>query len=153
MHYLETIWTRDEIAALPYFPELLKTQRALEFHVPRFPELRCQESARVATRRIPELEELAGTFYAGPYAEWHAWNYDSKRNLIVDLSHRQYLPIVPGITVLSCHPSFIVKAAHTVEQRQADLPLAEKVLKILAQGNVKKEVGTFRQLSLSMINA
>jgi hypothetical protein len=153
MNYLETVWTRDEVATLPYFPELLRAQKALEVHVPYFPKFRCPESTRVGTRRIPELEELAGIFCAGPYADCHAWNYDPERNLIVDLSHRQYLPIVPGITVLPCHPSFSVRAVHTAEQRQMDLPLAEKVLKILAQGDDKKEARTFRQLSLSMINA
>jgi len=82
---------------VPYYSNLATLRKILEEGLPNFPELRCQDATRVVSKTLG-LEERAG--YYKPLGLWHAWNYDPKLDLYVDLTLDQFSDDYEPITIL-----------------------------------------------------
>jgi len=97
----------EALEQLPYFYDLLHIRETLEATVPRFPEQCCRIASRVVSSLL-SLSEVEGEYEPGEqlippyddhYVRKHAWNYDHKRRLFIDLTQDQFAEL-PGIVVL-----------------------------------------------------
>jgi hypothetical protein len=78
---------------LPYTTELEIIQDTLQIYFEptsnfgcNYLKNRCQQTTRLTKLVIPQLEERAGLCFE----QWHAWNFDSENEIIVDLSGWQF---------------------------------------------------------------
>ena len=108
------------IEQLPYAKELNLILNYLKLVFPDFPHKQCQDSTRLVAK-VLGLREMAGIFDEMPYdgqANWHAWNYDPKRKLFIDLTARQFNKELPEILVaLKNDERFLFKLGNTRHAR------------------------------------
>ncbi|MEI6849839.1 MAG: hypothetical protein WCK29_02260 [archaeon] len=109
-----------KLEQLPYARDLNLILNYLKLVFPDFPERNCQDAARI-TSRVTKLRELAGYFSEIPgqsREEWHAWNYDPERKIIVDLTGKQLAEDLPEIFITSKHdPRYRLTLSNTREAR------------------------------------
>ena len=72
---------------LPYYPELVQLRSFLEKEVEDFPRFKCEYATRLV-HLVTGLEEVSGRYV--PDEDLHAWNYDPKGKLYVDITQDQY---------------------------------------------------------------
>ena len=69
-----------------YYNKLVVIRGVLEEEIFNFPKSKCQHASRVL-KEVLDLEEVAGHYLP---VRWHAWNYDPKNKLYVDLTMDQF---------------------------------------------------------------
>jgi hypothetical protein len=87
---------------LPYYSELANLRSFLEREVEGFPRWKCESASRLVHLRTG-LEVVAGRYV--PDEDLHVWNYDSQRELYVDITqdqypHRSKIAVMPANTPL-----------------------------------------------------
>lgn len=77
---------------LPYFLELMAIEDTLSIHYrqnsnfEKYITNKCQRATRLTNIILPHLKEQAGNCTN----EWHAWNIDQERQIIIDLTAWQF---------------------------------------------------------------
>lgn len=122
--------------SLPYFARLKHIRETLEREISLFPRFQCQKATRVV-HAVMGLEELAGIYVPAVRDESifnrsHAWNYDEKLGLYVDLTQDQFDSKLPKIAVLPADTYLLEKNGRkTRDQREYDFsrlnPIIEKI--------------------------
>ena len=91
----------DRCRNLSYFKYLQIIRKELEYIVPYFPLQGCRIASRVVSTLL-NLEELQGMYQSDIplYISGHAWNFDQKKGLYVDLSQDQFEREAPKVSIL-----------------------------------------------------
>ena len=88
---------KNECVRPDYYEQLVDIRRLLKKVFHGYPFLRCQETTRLLYE-ILNLEELAGEYT--PKKSFHAWNYDSRLGLYIDLTQDQFNDNLDEICIL-----------------------------------------------------
>lgn len=113
---------------LPYYPELVRLRSFLEREVEDFPRFKCESATRLV-HLVTGLEEVSGRYV--PDEDLHAWNYDSQRELYVDITqdqypHRSRIVIMPASTPILRVEDGAMKEHHTtIQQRRFQKQISE----------------------------
>jgi len=114
---------------IEYYKQLADIRNLLENLLQGFPLAKCQHATRIV-KQIIGLEELAGEYT--PKGMWHAWNYDTKLGLYVDLTQDQFTDSAGKVCILPEYTSILKEMPErTVHQRNKKDPDFTKQVKIL----------------------
>ena len=102
-----------------YKQQLVGIRKALASQFSSFPTGCCSIATKVAGKHLG-LEERAG-FFRGTY--WHAWNYDPKLNIYVDITSDQFkgfseILLTPAPSKLYQHDSSILADHHILDESE-----------------------------------
>lgn len=104
---------------LLYHKELLKIRQFCRQRYRQFPKDCCRETSKLANALLG-LHCVFGRYL--PKDFYHAWNYDQKRNLYVDLTADQFNPNHPAVLILSVNNSILSKSEFLTPLFQRHFP-------------------------------
>tara|TARA_Y100000310_G_C20498478_1_gene722722 strand:+ start:103 stop:606 length:504 start_codon:yes stop_codon:yes gene_type:complete len=122
--------SEKEVNGLPYIDHLRFIHKTLKKRVEGFPYKVCAAGTRTV-HEVEGLMEIAGEHitYFHPFinqemrrdiilenVSWHAWNFDPKRELFVDITGRQYFYELPDIIVMPVSDVVLKPDYHTTMQ-------------------------------------
>lgn len=98
-----------ELSEIPYIKRAVEIRCFLEGTFSDFPDGYCGLSAFLLERLV-NIRCVAGIFVVQEHdLHGHAWNYDSKRSIYLDISHNQFDKTLPKIKVFSILNSVLIE--------------------------------------------
>jgi hypothetical protein len=112
-----TAQTHNEKQTIPYYNELFKIRLALELSTKIFPEGQCTYATSILEKKFNTIQGIAGLYL--PEKSWHAWGYDTKYNVFVDITMDQFNPEHDEIMILQPTTHLLLPKADELKRYHA----------------------------------